>query len=67
MTKARTAEILLGHVRVNTIADYYDIPQLKELANTKIQHIIEPTGLHTVSQRLLRKFSTQPPTRSYAK
>src|SRR2546423_15473800 len=41
MTKARTAEILLGHVRVNAIADYYDIPQLKELANTKIQHIIE--------------------------
>jgi hypothetical protein len=40
-TKARTAEILLGHVRVNAIADYYDIPQLKELANTKIQHIIE--------------------------
>ena len=41
MAKARTAEILVGHVRVNAIADYYDIPQLKELANTKIQHIIE--------------------------
>jgi hypothetical protein len=35
MTKAGTAEILLGHVRVNAVADYYDIPQLKELANTK--------------------------------
>ena len=41
-TKARTAEILLGHVGVNAVADYYDIPQLKELVNTKIQHIIEP-------------------------
>ena len=41
MTKAGTAEILLGHVRVNAVADYYDIPQLKELANTKIQRIIE--------------------------
>ena len=41
MTKASTAEVLLGHVRVNAVADYYDIPQLKELANTKIQHIIE--------------------------
>ena len=40
-TKARTAEILLGHIRVSVIADYYDIPQLKKLANTKIQHIIE--------------------------
>jgi hypothetical protein len=41
MTKAGTAEILLGHVRVNAVADYYDIPQLKELTNTKIRHIIE--------------------------
>ena len=51
MTKARTAEILLGHVRVNAIADYYDIPQLKELASTKIQHIIET---QLVSTRFLR-------------
>ena len=41
MAKAGTAETLLGHVRVNAVADYYDIPQLKELANTKIRHIIE--------------------------
>jgi len=41
MAKAGTAETLLGHVRVNAVADYYDIPQLKELANTKIRHIIQ--------------------------
>jgi hypothetical protein len=41
MTKVGTAKILLGRVRVNAVVDYYDIPQLKELANTKIQHIIE--------------------------
>src|SRR5947207_4863159 len=41
MTKAGSAEILLGHVRVNAVADYYDISQLKELANTEIKHIIE--------------------------
>jgi hypothetical protein len=34
-------EILLRNVRVNAIADYYDIPQLKQLANTKIQHVLE--------------------------
>ena len=39
MAKARTAEIL-GHIRVNVIADHYDIPQLEELANTKTHHII---------------------------
>jgi hypothetical protein len=33
MTEAGTAEILLGHVRVNAAADYHDIPQLKELEN----------------------------------
>ena len=35
------AEILLCHVHVNAIADYYDIPLLKQLANTKIQHVLE--------------------------
>jgi hypothetical protein len=40
-TPATTTEILLCNVRVNAIADYYDIPQLKQLANTKIQHVLE--------------------------
>jgi hypothetical protein len=38
---AMTTEILLRNVRVNAIADYYDMPHLKQLANTKIQHILE--------------------------
>jgi hypothetical protein len=36
-----TTEILLRNVRANAIADYYDIPQLKQLANTKIQHVLD--------------------------
>jgi hypothetical protein len=36
-----TTEILLRNVRVNAIADYYDIPRLKQLANTKIQHVLK--------------------------
>ncbi|KAH8663696.1 BTB/POZ protein [Tricladium varicosporioides] len=38
-----TTEILLCHVHMNAIADYYDIPQLKQLANTKIQPLLENT------------------------
>jgi hypothetical protein len=38
---ATTTKILLYNVRVNAIADYYDIPQLKQPANTKIQHVLE--------------------------
>lgn len=40
ITRPTTANITLRHVHVNAIADYYNIPQLKELANTKIQHIL---------------------------
>ena len=36
-----TTNITLHHVHVNAIADYYNIPQLKELANTKIQYILK--------------------------
>ena len=36
MTQLITANITLCHVHVNAIANYYDIPQLKELANIKI-------------------------------
>jgi len=36
-----TTEILLRHVKVNAIAHYYDIPPLKQLADTKIQNILE--------------------------
>jgi len=40
-TLPMTTEILLRHIKVNAIADYYDIPQLKQLADTKIQNILE--------------------------
>jgi len=33
--------MLLRNVHVNAIADYYDIPQLRQLANTKIQSLLE--------------------------
>ena len=40
-TPAMTTEILLRNVRVNAIADYYDILRLKQLVNTKIQHVLK--------------------------
>ncbi|KAH7317410.1 hypothetical protein BKA65DRAFT_466379 [Rhexocercosporidium sp. MPI-PUGE-AT-0058] len=43
ITPAMTTEMVLHHVRVNAIADYYDIPLLKQLANTKIQRLLETT------------------------
>lgn len=43
VTPAATTEILLRHVHVNAIADYYYIPQLKHLANTKIQRVLKTT------------------------
>ena len=39
-TNTSTATIL-EHVRVNAAAEYYNLPQLKELANIKIQNVIE--------------------------
>jgi len=36
ITRLTTANITLYHVHVNAIANYNNIPQLKELANTKI-------------------------------
>jgi len=35
-----TADITLYHVCINAIANYYNIPQLKELINIKIQYIL---------------------------
>jgi hypothetical protein len=42
-TQAMTTAILLRHVQVNAIADYYNIPELKQLSNTKIKHCLETT------------------------
>ncbi len=40
-TQPTTNEIVLHHVHVNAIADYYDIPQLKQLVKTKIQNVLK--------------------------
>jgi hypothetical protein len=39
MTRAKTLKSLLFHVKMNAIADYYDIPELRHRASTKIQTI----------------------------
>ncbi|KAJ3454150.1 hypothetical protein MRS44_018044 [Fusarium solani] len=38
--RTEVTEALLCHVRVNAIADYYNIPKLAQLANSKIQSIL---------------------------
>ena len=38
-------DMILRNMRVNSIADYYDIPSLKRCANTKIEGIIKATGI----------------------
>lgn len=40
VTKATTLKSLLSHVKVNSIADYYDIPELRRCASTEIQKIL---------------------------
>ena len=40
-TATVTTDLLLRHVRVNAIADYYDIPPLRQLATTRFQHVLE--------------------------
>lgn len=34
-------DALLCHVRVNAIADYYDVPELNQLTTSRIQHMIK--------------------------
>jgi len=41
MIRPTTAYITLHHIYINAIANYYNIPQLKELINIKIQYILE--------------------------
>lgn len=36
----RMGEMLLPHIKVNSIADYYDIPELKQHANDRIRQIL---------------------------
>jgi hypothetical protein len=39
--RQRTNDILLLHVEVNSIADYYDVPNLKEMANERIKRLLD--------------------------
>jgi hypothetical protein len=52
-----TTKILLRSVCVNVIADYYDIPQLKQLANTKIQTSWSADGFSDVIKEVFSSTS----------
>lgn len=41
---SKSLEILKRHVRVNAIADYYDIPRLRDLASSMIEGILTRLG-----------------------
>ena len=38
--RATALKSLLFHVKINSIADYYDIPELRRCANTKVQNVL---------------------------
>jgi len=38
--RATALKSLLFHIRMNSIADYYDIPELRHCANTEVQNIL---------------------------
>ena len=38
--KATALKSLLFHIKMNSIADYYDIPELRQRANTEIEYIL---------------------------
>ncbi|KAF4968443.1 hypothetical protein FSARC_4137 [Fusarium sarcochroum] len=57
-TEDETVEILLSHLRVNAIADYYNIQNLSQLANSKIQAILEETQDADVFPKVLQEVST---------
>jgi hypothetical protein len=46
---------LIRHVLVNSIADYYDIPALKDLANEKIRLVLDTSCTANGFSRVLKK------------
>ncbi|KAJ4113237.1 hypothetical protein NW768_011513 [Fusarium equiseti] len=48
--------MLLSHLKVNAIADYYDIPGLRDLAESKLRNILKV--IETVLPRLLQEVSS---------
>ncbi|KAF9768829.1 hypothetical protein IL306_013816 [Fusarium sp. DS 682] len=55
---AGTVETLLSHLRVNAIADYYDIQSLARLVNSKILSILEKSQDAEMFPRFIQEAST---------
>lgn len=63
-TKADAIQVLLFHLEVNAIADYYDIPALRDLAEFKVKEIL--LGNNTILPRLLQEVSSGAHANLYA-
>ncbi|KAJ4245974.1 hypothetical protein NW762_013718 [Fusarium torreyae] len=57
-TEDENVESLLSHIRVNAIADYYNIQDLSQLANSKIQIVLDEGQSADVFPRILQEVST---------
>lgn len=55
LQRDETAEILLQHIRVNAIADYYDIPRLAKLATSSIESILQNSWLTDSFPRVVQE------------
>ena len=62
--KADVIQVLLFHLEVNAIADYYDIQGLRDLAESKIKKIL--LGSNTTLPRLLQEASSGAHANLYA-
>ncbi|KAJ4011468.1 hypothetical protein NW752_008467 [Fusarium irregulare] len=62
--KADAIEVLVVHLEVNAIADYYNIPKLRDLAESKIRNLL--LGNNTILPRLLREVSSGAHANLYA-
>ncbi|RBR22338.1 uncharacterized protein FIESC28_04532 [Fusarium coffeatum] len=62
--KADAIQVLLFHLEVNAIADYYNIPGLRDLAESKIRNIL--LGNNAILPRLLQEVSSGAHANLYA-
>ncbi|KAH7189658.1 uncharacterized protein B0J16DRAFT_397624 [Fusarium flagelliforme] len=63
-TKADAIQALLFHLEVNAIADYYNIPGLRDLAESKVKKIL--LGNNAILPRLLQEVSSGAHANLYA-
>ncbi|CAG7563783.1 unnamed protein product [Fusarium equiseti] len=63
-TKADAIQVLLFHLEVNAIADYYNVPGLRDLAESKVKEIL--LGNNTTLPRLLQEVSSGAHANLYA-